>query len=196
MSPLALRAMCTSVRGRYAWALFEVAKERKALERTYEDCSLASSLLSSHSPLRLTIASALQGCYPEDWTQRLIEILGFQPFFLSFLRLLADKNRLSTLKDVSRLYKRLADAELNRVSLQVVSADPLTDSQKLALEQHLSGLFCKEMKMIYSIDPRVLGGFIVQSDTITIDVSARHHIDCFIQRAREGFEVTQTRRVL
>lgn len=194
MTPLALRAMCTSVTGRYAWAVFSVAKERGALEATARDFQSALELFSERSSCRFLVTRALKGAYPEAWTRQLEGSLDFQDFFLKFLQLLAQRQRLSRLKEIEKLYKRLMYAELGQVPVRVLSVVPLTEAQKEALCRRLKEIFQKDLLISYECDPRVLGGFIVESETLTIDVSARHQVEAMIGGIRQNFAKTQSRR--
>lgn len=194
MNFLALRAMCTSVAGRYAYALFEAALSRKRLVETLAECEEVLELFSVQSPCKLLVTQALQGRHPEAWTKSFERSLGLQEFVLNFLRILAKRRRLHLLKDIVRLLRRLVDEHLNRVALTVISAVPLTATQKKNLIQRLSRYFQKELLLTYQIDSRVLGGFVVQSDTLTLDASARRFISQFVQEAQEGFAQSRVRR--
>lgn len=186
MDAVVLKAICTSVAGRYARALFEVANEHDALLQTEQSCLLAKSLFGRQSPHRLLAIRLLQGSFPQA-EARFLDVAGFSDFFWRFLKLLAQYDRLDALKDITRLFSSLVDEALGRVSLTVFSADPLTARQRTQLNEQLQTLFQKQLSLTYILDPRLLGGIKVQSNQLTLDASVRHHIEQFIKEAKEAF---------
>lgn len=183
-----LKAMCTSVSGRYARALFEVAQEKDALAATESSLLLARDLFSRRNPHRLICLRILRGKVSPDAERRLQTLTGFSDFFWRFLKTLTRYNRLGAIKEVIRLFSALVDETLERVSLTVFSACPLTEPQRIRLVEQLQALFQKNLSLTYTLDPHLLGGIKVQSDLLTLDASARYQIEKFIQEAREGFQ--------
>lgn len=196
VTPCALRATCTSLAGRYAYALFEVALSKGTLEQTLAECCSLLELFSLRSPHRLLVTNALRGKYPQGWTQSFEQSLGVQDFVLNFLRLLALRGRLPLFRDILRLLRRLVDEHFNREALTVTSVVPLSESQKEALVQRLRRYFQKELLVSYEVRPSVLGGFIVKGNTVTLDASARHFISQFVQEAQKAFTQLQVKEAI
>lgn len=186
MDALALKAVCTSVSGRYARALFEVANEHGALLETEASCILANDLLRRGTSHRLFILRMLRGSFPEAQT-KLQEIAGFSDFFWRFLKVLSQHNRIDLLKNIVRLLSALVDEALGRISLTVFSEDSLTAPQRSRLVKQLQSMFHKQLSLTYVLEPRLLGGIKIQSNLLTLDASVRHQIERFIGRARAEF---------
>lgn len=187
MNYASLKAICTSVPGRYASALFEVAKESNTLEETLEECTLAQQLLSKGQPYRILFIRILQGYLYPEWLPKLQEAVKTQDFMVRFLKLLATNNRISCLPDITRILSMLIDHELNRVSLTVYSAEPLNAPDEKRLETKLLAIFQKKIITSYQINPSILGGIIIKSDNIAIDISLKHQIEQFSKIAKSYF---------
>lgn len=186
-----LRAMCTSVAGRYALALFEIAQQRNMLEKTEEECSVALRLFSSRHAYRFLLIRILQGHVSLLKEKEFEKIAQFQDFFFRFLKLLVQNDRLGALKDIVRLFNRLADEAQNRISLKVFSADLLSLKQQKSIFLKLERIFKKNLYITCEINPHILGGIIVQSDLLTVDISVRHQIEKFVKESQEYFTVAK-----
>ncbi|MDR2464147.1 MAG: ATP synthase F1 subunit delta [Holosporales bacterium] len=175
--------MCTSAAGRYALALFNVAKNNNSLERTLFECETVIEVLSKKSAYGSIFTRMLQGRFIS--INEFIKATKLQDFFVRFLQLLIKNNRMSLLKNIVRLFSHLVDNELNRESLIVYSAEEIAGSYKEKIMEKLSNSFKKNLRITYKINPNILGGLLIQSATITIDVSVRHQIDKFSKETLE-----------
>jgi F-type H+-transporting ATPase subunit delta len=119
--------------------------------------------------------------------EKFLESTNFQGFFIRFLQLLIKNKRMYLLKDIVRSFNRLADQELNRESLVVYSAEKISDSHRGKIVEKLSNIFKKNLNITYKVNPNILGGLLIQSAMITIDVSVKHQIDKFIKEAQTRF---------
>jgi F0F1-type ATP synthase delta subunit len=158
-----------------------VARHERALERTIAECDAAAALLDLQSPYRTLFSRILRGhiCGVEE----LRESNVFQPFFVKFLQLVATNGRLRLFKDIARLFATLANQALNRVALTVYTAEPIPSKYTSVIEDKLAKIFTNTLSITYKTDPRILGGLVVQSDSLTIDASVKHQIEKFSKEA-------------
>ncbi|GHS91798.1 ATP synthase subunit delta [Alphaproteobacteria bacterium] len=168
--------------GRYAQALFQCALQKKSLDLTLENAKSARSLLEKGSPYRTLCLRVLKGDTTPPWVQDFEA--KFQDFFVRFLKVLAHNHRVDSLKDIVRLLEKLVDDAQNRVSLKVISADPLSKSQKEAVVKKLQQTANKTLKITYEVDRALLGGLLVRSPTQTWDASAKYQIEALTQTLR------------
>jgi ATP synthase F1 delta subunit len=169
----------TSVAGRYAVALFNAASNQGALAQTLAECEIMRGLLSNRNSYRALFIRILQ-----ERTPGMEEIrAGFQPFFVNFMQLIAKNQRIDLFKDIDRIFSTLVDKALSRISITVCTAEDVTEEYKMDIEQKLKVLFDKTLIVTYKVVPHLLGGLLVQSDTLTIDVSVKHQIEKFSKEA-------------
>jgi F-type H+-transporting ATPase subunit delta len=185
MNERVLRFMCTSTAGRYALALFSVAKNNNSLEQTLVECEVIMDLFSKKSTYCSVFMRMLQGRFIN--VGKFVEATQIQDFFIRFLQLLSKNRRIHLFKDIVRLFNRLADQELNRESLIVYSAEEISEYHKDKIIEKLKNIFKKNLHVTYKKDPNILGGLLIQSATLTIDVSVKHQIDKFSKEALACF---------
>jgi F-type H+-transporting ATPase subunit delta len=172
-----LRAMCSSVPGRYAFALFQVALEIGELERVLQELYVACALFERGCPVRIIVLRIFQGKFKPAWCGEFIKVLGFLDATINFLFLLANNKREDCLPDITRLLKLLVDDALNRESVIVYTANNVSESDKQQILEKLLKIFKKELNLSFEIDEEILGGLVARSNTVTIDASVRHQIE-------------------
>ncbi len=97
--------------------------------------------------------------------------VGGAPQVTNFLFLLASRNEMHLLPQVIDEFDHYAQRGSSRPIAQVTSAVPLTDSEKVALEERLLPRFGDELDMSYGIDPAILGGVVIRVGDKVIDGS-------------------------
>ena len=161
-----------SLAGRYASALFDLARERKVIESVGKSLdALRLALLDSRdfselvaSPLvsREQAAQAFSALAPE---------LGLDSITTNFLAVLARNGRKQQLGPVIRAYRRLAAEHRGETTAEVVTARPLNDDQLGALKAQLRARAGREVSIDATVDPSILGGIVVKLGSQQIDAS-------------------------
>lgn len=84
---------------------------------------------------------------------------------------------------VTEAYRRLADAAQGRIGLRVTTAQPLHDEGRAAVAA-VADRFFPGLTPYYSFvtDPSVLGGVIVASDDVAVDLSVRRRLQQLTER--------------
>lgn len=95
---------------------------------------------------------------------------------VSFLSILCERGRIREFSGCVREYKALLDASKNVSLAKVVSAVPLTDSQKEKLQIKLEKLSGQTVILDCSVDKSLLGGLIIETDGKTIDGSLKRRL--------------------
>jgi F-type H+-transporting ATPase subunit delta len=163
-----------SLAGRYASALFGLARDERQIDAVSRSLdALASALVDSRefgdliaSPLigRKDAARAFAALSPE---------LGLDPITAKFLGVLARNGRKRELRKIIRAYRRIAAAHRGEISADVVSAHPLKDDQIDALKARLKGRAGRDVTIDLSVDPHILGGIVIKLGSEMIDASIR-----------------------
>jgi F-type H+-transporting ATPase subunit delta len=127
-----------SLAGRYATALFELARDENQLESVGASmASLRGALRDSPELQELTSSPLVSR---EDATRTIGAVagsLGLDPITSKFLGVIASNRRLSKLPDIIRAFGMLAANHRGETTAEVTSAHPLTDDQVAALKSNL-----------------------------------------------------------
>ncbi|HUE79109.1 MAG TPA: F0F1 ATP synthase subunit delta [Sphingomicrobium sp.] len=163
-----------SLAGRYAAALFGLARDQRQIDAAGKSLdALASALADSREFAELT-ASPLVG--RKDAAKAFAALgaeLGLDPLTANFLGVLARNGRKSELMKVIRAFRRIAAEHRGEVSAEVVSAHPLKADQVEALKAQLKRRAGSDVSIDASVDPDILGGIVVKLGSEMIDASIR-----------------------
>lgn len=160
-----------------AKALFEDAAKENELIRWLGELRLVSDVVKDKS-----VSSALQkpGFSFEEQSKLLKDRIGnLNPRILNTVGMLAEKNKLSELDDVSIEYQRLVDARHGiegAESAEVTTAMPLDEDEKLKLGKRLGEILGRPVTLNVVVDPELLGGVIIRVGDKLIDGSVRHRL--------------------
>jgi len=167
-----------SLAGRYASALFDLAREQRQIESVDKSLDiLRQALLDSKdfnelvmSPVisRKEVGKAFAGLAPQ---------LGLDPVTANFLGVLARNGRKNELRYVIRAYRRLAAEHRGETTAEVVTARPLNDDQLVALKTQLRARAGRDVTIDAAVDPNILGGIVVKLGSQQIDASIRSKLN-------------------
>jgi F-type H+-transporting ATPase subunit delta len=166
--------MMASMAGRYAAALFDLAKEERQLPQIEADLKSFHAMLDESADLRRLVRSPVISA--EDQARALDALLakaGLSALTVNFFRLIARNRRLFAVGDMMRGFRALLARERGEVSADVASAHALAPDQLTALEDALRIQIGKDVQVNTRVDPALLGGLIVKVGSKMIDSSLR-----------------------
>ncbi|MFZ5747983.1 MAG: F0F1 ATP synthase subunit delta [Pseudomonadota bacterium] len=168
----------TSLSGRYATALFDLAVEAKALDTVEASLATLRDALAESDDFRALIVSPLVSRGDaENAVAATASALGVDATTTRFLGVLAQNRRLGVLPRVIRDFRALAARHRGEVTADVVSAHPLTDDQVDALKQQLRVRVGSHVNVDLSVDPSLLGGLVVRIGSQMIDSSIKTRLN-------------------
>jgi F-type H+-transporting ATPase subunit delta len=163
-----------SLAGRYASALFDLARDQRQIESVSSSLETLRSALADSRDLSELVSSPLVG--RDDAGEAFAALapgLGLDPITANFLGVLARNGRKDQLMPVIRAFRRLAADHRGEETAEVVTARPLNDDQLARLKQQLRTRAGREVAIDASIDPAILGGIVVKLGSRQIDASIR-----------------------
>jgi F-type H+-transporting ATPase subunit delta len=166
--------MMASMAGRYAVALFELAKDQRQLERVESDLTSLQTMLASSADLRRLVLSPVISA--EDQAKALGAVLqkaGISGLTANFVKLIAKNRRLFAAADMMKAFRALIARERGEVSADVASAHALTPEQMQLLSDTLRTSIGKDVRIDTRVDPSLLGGLVVKVGSRMIDSSLR-----------------------
>lgn len=162
------------IAGRYAQALFELAKDGKALKALEADADALGEALAASPELGEVISSPVIA--REDQARAIAAVgekLGLSALTANTLALMAGNRRLFVLPQlVADLKARIAE-EKGEVTADVTAAAGLTKAQETKLAATLKKSVGKDVKLNVSVDESLIGGLIVKVGSKMIDTSIR-----------------------
>ena len=162
------------IASRYASALFELAKDDKALKALETDIAALSETLAASAELRDVIASPVIS--REDQGRVIAAIgarLGLNTLTANTLALMADKRRLFVLPQLASQLTDLIAAEKGEVTAEVTAARALSAAQSKKLAETLKARVGKTVKLNTTVDETLIGGLIVKLGSTMIDTSVK-----------------------
>ncbi len=163
-----------SLSGRYAMALFELARDERALDAVSKDLDTVKAALAESTDFRALTHSPLIG--REDAGKAIAataQALGLGKITGNFLGVLAHNRRLIQLPAVIRAFKTLAAAHRGETTAEVTSAHSLDAEQVAKLKDKLRQRIGRDVAIEAKVDPAILGGLIVKLGSRQIDGSIR-----------------------
>ena len=163
-----------SLAGRYASALFDLARDERQIEAVASSLETLRSALADSKDLSGLIASPLVGRADAGKAfAALAPKLGLDPITANFLGVLARNGRKRELGKIIRAFKRIAADHRGEISAEVTSAHPLKDDQLEALKAQLGKRAGRDVTIDAHVDPDILGGIVIKLGSEMIDASIR-----------------------
>jgi F-type H+-transporting ATPase subunit delta len=156
--------MISSAIEKHAEALFDLAKEEKAV-KDYET-ALQSVLLSFEKEPSLAGCLSSYAVEKKDAYHLIDEIYGKIPLksLTSFLKVLVDHHLMDHFADVEFAYRKLANEELGVKEGLVYSASPLKEEELALLKKTLEDKLQAKVSLETRTEPSLLGGVKVAID--------------------------------
>jgi F-type H+-transporting ATPase subunit delta len=166
--------MMATMAGRYAAALFELAKDQRQLDGVERDIALLSQMLEASADLRrLVLSPVITTDDQANALNTLLAKVGVAGLVGNFVNLIVRNRRLFALRDMIKSFRALLARERGEVSADVTSAHALTPEQMQALTDSLCTSTGKNVRIDTRVDPNLLGGLVVKIGSRMIDSSLR-----------------------
>ena len=163
-----------SLAGRYATALFGLARDENQIDAVSRSLDTIESALAESADFRALVSSPLIGrSEASKAVEALIPTLGLDPITSRFLGVLAANGRLGEIKSIIRLVRKLSGEHRGETVAEVTSAHPLDDRQVEALKSKLKGRLGRDVAIEATVDPSLLGGIVVRLGSQMIDASIK-----------------------
>lgn len=162
------------IAGRYAQALFELAKDAKGLSALEADAQALGAALAASPELREMIASPVVA--REDQAKAMAAIavkMGLSELMTNTIALMAAKRRLFVLPQLVADLKARIAIEKGEVTAEVTAATALSPEQAAQLAATLKAKVGKDVKLNTTVDETLIGGLIVKLGSTMIDTSIK-----------------------
>ncbi|WP_022681359.1 F0F1 ATP synthase subunit delta [Sphingobium bisphenolivorans] len=171
-----------SLSGRYAVALFDLARDGKTLDTVAASLAALKKAIAESAEFKGLINSPVLSRDVSGKTIAAVaSSIGIDPLTTKFLGVLAENRRLSQLPAIIRAYETLLSNHKGEVRAEVTSAHPLDAGQLASLQQNLRTRVGREVALDTKVDPAILGGLVVKIGSQMIDSSIRTRLNSLAQ---------------
>ncbi|MGB0496760.1 MAG: F0F1 ATP synthase subunit delta [Rubricella sp.] len=170
----ATASVVSGVAGRYATALFEIAKDAGTVDAVEADLGALQSALDQSAELRDLISSPVYSRDEQSAAMTAIAAkMGLGELVVNTVRLMASKRRLPALPGMIAGVRALAAQDRGEVTAEVTTARPMTDAQAGALKAALKKAVGSDVSLNTTVDEGLIGGLVVKVGSQMVDTSIR-----------------------
>jgi F-type H+-transporting ATPase subunit delta len=172
--------------GRYATAVFELAREENAIDRVMADLDRFDALVAESSDLLRLVRSPVFAA--EDQQRALAAVLdraGISGIAANFLRLVTANRRLFAVRDMIRALSALVARHKGEVTAHVTVAERLADKHLEALKDALKSVTGKDVALDVAVDPAIIGGLVVKVGSRMVDTSLKTKLNSIKHAMKE-----------
>ena len=176
-----------SLAGRYASALFALARDQSKIESVETDLLALAELATPESAnysqdfSNLLLAQTVSHKAAQAVMVSISKSMKLQDITANFLGVLAENGRLSKLPSIISAYKQLAADNRGEIHADVTSAFPLKADQRKAIESQLKTHSGRKVIISEHVDPDILGGLVVKIGSQMIDSSIKTRLNTLSQ---------------
>ena len=169
----------TIVSNRYASAIFEVAKESKAIDEMESELLQTLRIVNSSEGSSRLLDIGLDKDTKFTIVKKISTHLAMSDLMSSVISLMIRNNHLDLLPSVSKKYKEIS-MEHKKVSVATVtSAIPLQNKYADSIKEQLEKLLGKNILLEFLVEPSIVGGIVIKSGSMVFDASISHSIQKF-----------------
>jgi F-type H+-transporting ATPase subunit delta len=168
--------------GRYAGAFFALAEESGELDRLEKELAEATLLVRRHSEISNLIRnSTISREEKEDFIEKILPA-GSSALLVNFLKVIIRKKRFENLAEIQDKFHRLYEDKKGLQRVRVSSPVPLGEILEEKLKRVLQKRLGRTVYLETSVNPEILGGFLLDFDGTQIDGSFRTALQELKQR--------------
>ena len=180
--------LVTGVAGRYASALFDLAREERALDAVSADLDRVTGLIEESADLkRLVMSPVFTAEQQQAAIAAVLERAGIGGGLAGrFVRLVAMKRRLFALPDMIRAFRALVAESKGIVRAEVRLAEATSDTVLDEIRASLRDVARAEIDLDVRVDPSLIGGLVVKVGSRMVDASLRTRLNAIRLAMREA----------
>jgi len=179
--------LISGMAGRYATALFELAREANAIDAVMADLERFDALVAENPDLNRLVRSPVFSA--DEQLHALSAVLaraGIGGLAAQFLKLVTANRRLFAARDMIRGYRELVAEHKGEATAEITVAEKLKDDHVAALKSALKTISGKDVALNIKIDPAIIGGLVVKLGSRMVDTSLRTKLNAIRHAMKEA----------
>ncbi len=157
--------------GRYATAVFELAREEKTLDEVMADLDRFDPVFGAEEQQAALVA--------------VLDRAGIGATTANFLRLVTANRRLFAVRDMIRGLRVLVARHKGEVTAHVTVAERLADRHLAALKDALKSVTGKDVTLDIKVEPAIIGGLVVKVGSRMVDASLKTKLNSIRHAMKE-----------
>jgi F-type H+-transporting ATPase subunit delta len=177
----------SGVSGRYATALFELARDERCIDTVKADLENFEAMLRDNPDLMRLVRSPVFSA--EEQLRALTAVLGqtgISGVSANFLKVLTTNRRLFAVADVIRAFTALVAKFKGEATADVTVAESLSDRNLDTLKTALKSVTGKDVTLKVKVDPSIIGGLVVKLGSRMVDSSLRTKLNSIKHAMKEA----------
>ncbi len=177
----------SGVSGRYATALFELARDQKSVDAVKADLDRFDAMLADSADLKRLVRSPVFSA--DTQSKALTAVLdksGISGISANFLKVLTANRRLFAVADVIRAFRALVAKFKGEATADVTVAETLSDTHLDALKAALKTVTGKDVALNVKVDTSLIGGLVVKLGSRMVDSSLRTKLNSIKHAMKEA----------
>ncbi len=166
------------IASRYASALYDLASEKKNIDKVLSDLLILKEYIENNNNLKLLLKSPL---IASSIKYNIINkiLISHSPNALTdnFLKVIESNKRFNKLINIILTFNTINLEKRGDVIAEVTSAHQLSEDQKNSIEDELKKVLGKNLNLNYFEDKDLIGGFIIKVGSKMIDASLASKIN-------------------
>jgi F-type H+-transporting ATPase subunit delta len=177
----------SGVSGRYATALFELARDERSIDAVKADLDRFETMLAENADLMRLVRSPVFSA--EEQLRALTAVLdrvGISGIPAKFLQVLTANRRLFAVSDVIRAFGALVAKFRGEATADVTVAEKLGEKNLDTLKTALKSVTGKDVTLNVKVDPTIIGGLVVKLGSRMVDSSLRTKLNSIKHAMKEA----------
>jgi len=177
----------SGVSGRYATALFELARDENSIDAVLADLDQFDRLLAESDDLKRLVRSPVFSADTQlKALSAVLEKAEISGVSAKFLKVLTANRRLFAVTDVIRAFRALVAKFKGEATAEVTVAEALSDANLDALNAALKSVTGKDVTLNVKVDPSIIGGLVVKLGSRMVDSSLRTKLNSIKNAMKEA----------
>jgi F-type H+-transporting ATPase subunit delta len=173
--------------GRYATALFELAREQNAIDTVKVNLDRFDALVAEIADLaRLLRSPVLSADEQGRALSGVLDKVGIDGLAANFLKLVATNRRLFAALDMVKAYRALVAKHKGEVTAEVTVAEKPSEAHLAAIKDALRAVTKKDVQVDVKVDPAIIGGLVVKLGSRMVDSSLRTKLNAIKLAMKEA----------
>ena len=177
----------SGVSGRYATALFELARDEKSVDAVKDDLDKFDAMLADSADLKRLVRSPV---FSSDTQVKALSAVldkaGVSGISANFLKVLTSNRRLFAVDQVIRAFRALVAKFKGEATADITVAEALSEKNLDALKTALKTVTGKDVALNVKVDPSIIGGLVVKLGSRMVDSSLRTKLNSIKHAMKEA----------
>jgi F-type H+-transporting ATPase subunit delta len=177
----------SGVSGRYATALFELARDEKCIDAVKADLDRFDAMLAESEDLKRLVRSPVFSADAQAKAlSAVLDRAGITGISANFLKVLTANRRLFAVAGVIRSFRALVARFKGEASADVTVAEPLSEKNLETLKAALKSVTGKDVTLNVQVDPSIIGGLVLKLGSRMVDSSLRTKLNSIKHAMKEA----------